>query len=181
MSSIIVANSSEDSAKKIAAVLKSSGLPVYGICTTGAQIIDLTNRHYHGGVVVCDVQLKDMLTINLPHVVANDYDFLFLVKSFQSEISQVLESVSLTVPLNRLDLVSSVNMLLNITDRTDSKIKKRMQEGIPDEKAIVKKAKDLLIERNHFTEMQAHRFIQKKSMDNCKKAVETAMIIMEMF
>ncbi|HEX3038360.1 MAG TPA: ANTAR domain-containing protein [Oscillospiraceae bacterium] len=181
MSSIIVANANADSAKKIAAVLKSSGLPVYGICTTGAQVIDLTNRHYHGGVVVCDVQLKDMLAINLPHVVGNNYDFLFLVKSFQAEMAQSLESASLKVPLNRLDLVTSVNMLLNIADRTGSKIKKRMEEGIPDEKAIIKRAKDLLMERNYFTEMQAHRFIQKKSMDNCKKAVETAMIILEMY
>jgi response regulator NasT len=180
MSSIIVANSNADSAKKIAAVLKSSGLLVYGICTTGAQIIDMTNRHYLGGVVVCDVQLKDMLAVNLPRVVSN-YDFLFLVKSFQTDMARSLESPSLMVPLNRLDLVTSVNMFLNIAERTDTRIKKKIAEGLSDEKAIIKRAKDLLMERNHLSEMQAHRFIQKKSMDNCKKAVETAMIILEMY
>lgn len=180
MSSIIVANSNADSAKKIAAVLKSSGLPVYGICTTGAQVIDLTNRHYHGGVVVCSVQLLDMLAVNLPRVTSN-YDFLFLVKSFQADIVQNVDSVSLSVPLNRLNLVSSINMLLNIADFTPAKIKKKIAEGVPNEKVIIKQAKDLLMQRNHLTEMQAHRFIQKKSMDNCKKAVETAMIILEMF
>lgn len=180
MSSIIVANSNADSAKKIAAVLKSSGLLVYGTCSTGAQLIDLTNRHYLGGVVVCEVQLKDMLAVNLPRVASN-YDFLFLTKPFQADIAQSLESLSLMVPLNRLDLVTSVNMFLNIADRTDSRIKKKIAEGIPDEKAIIQKAKDLLMQRNHLTEMQAHRFIQKKSMDNCKKAVETAMIILEMY
>lgn len=180
MSSIIVANSNVDSAKKIAAVLKSNGLLVYGICTTGAQIIDMTNRHYLGGVVVCDVQLKDMLAVNLPRVVSN-YDFLFLVKSFQTDMTRSLESPSLMIPLNRLDLVTSVNMFLNIAERTDARIKKKIAEGLSDEKVIIKRAKDLLMERNHLSEMQAHRFIQKKSMDNCKKAVETAMIILEMY
>ena len=144
-------------------------------------MIDLTNRHYHGGVVICSIQLKDMLAVNLPRVVGTNYDFLFLVKSFQSDILQPLESASLTIPLNRFDLVTSVNMFLNIADRTSAKIKKKIEEGVLDEKVMIDRAKMLLMERNHLSEMQAHRFIQKKSMDNCKKAVETAMIILEMF
>ena len=52
MSSVLVANAIADSAKKIAAVLRTSGLNVGCVCTTGSQTIDFANRHYHGGVIV---------------------------------------------------------------------------------------------------------------------------------
>ena len=37
------------------------------------------------------------------------------------------------------------------------------------------------MERNYFTEAQAHRFLQKKSMDTGKRLIEIAAIVLEMF
>ncbi len=178
MSSIIVANSNPDYAKKIAVVLRSSGLYIGGICTTGAQVIDFANKHYHGGVVVSSVKLRDMPAFNLPRVVGSGYDFLYLVTPEFAGACDSIESVSLMLPLNRMSLISTVNMLLNISDYTSLNIKKKLSSGNFDEKQLVKSAKDLLMERNHLTEAQAHRFIQKKSMDTGKKMVETSMIIL---
>ena len=42
----------------------------------------------------------------------------------------------------------------------------------------VKLAKELLINRHNMTEEQAHRYIQKKSMDTGKRNVEVAKIIL---
>jgi two-component system, response regulator PdtaR len=178
MSSIIVANSNPDYAKKIAAVLRSSGLYIGGVCSTGAQVIDFANKHYHGGVVVSSMKLRDMPAFQLPRVVGSGYDLLYLVGSEFAGMSESLESVSLMLPINRMSLISTVNMLLNITDYTPLSIKKKLTGGNFDEKELIAKAKDLLIERNNLTEAQAHRFIQKKSMDNGKKMVETSMIIL---
>lgn len=179
MSSIIVANSNRDSARKIAMVLKSSGLVVYDICATGAQVVELTTRHYHGGVVVCSMDLPDMPAAGLPQTV--NYDFLFIVKAHQAEMATPLDSPCLMVPLNKADLVASVNMLLNISEPSSLSIKKKIAAGTFDPKEIVQKAKVRLMERNYFSESQAHRFLQKKSMDTCKKMVEVAMIVLEMF
>lgn len=178
MSSILVANSNGDSAKKIAAVLRSGGLNVSSVCTAGAQVIDFTNRHYQGGVVICSEKLLDMPAVNLPRVAGSGYDFLFIVKSQQANISGELSSISLLVPLNRMALISSVNMLLNLSDYSSLSIKKKIAAGNYDEKQVIETAKNILIERNNFTESQAHRFIQKKSMDTGKKMIETAMIIL---
>lgn len=178
MSSIIVANSNQDYAKKIAAVLRSSGLYISGVCTTGARVIDFANKHYHGGVIVTSVKLMDMPAVNLPNVVGKSYDFLLLVGSQLAGMCAQLECASLMLPINRMDLVSSVNMFLSISDFTPLSIKKKLSDGNYDEKQVIKKAKELLMERNHFTEPQAHRFIQKKSMDGGKKMAETAMIIL---
>ncbi|WP_444645399.1 ANTAR domain-containing response regulator [Caproiciproducens sp. R1] len=180
MSSILVANSNADYAKKIAAVLRTGGLNVSGVCTTGSQVIDFANRHYHGGVVVCSVKLMDMPALNLPRSVGSNYDFLFIVKSQQMDISESLSCASLIMPINRMDLLSSVNMLLNISDYSSLTIKKKIANGNYDEKQVIEQAKNILMERNNFTEPQAHRFIQKKSMDSGKKMIETAMIILNL-
>ena len=39
-------------------------------------------------------------------------------------------------------------------------------------------AKELLMERNHITESEAHRYIQKCSMDTGNSLVETARMIL---
>lgn len=42
----------------------------------------------------------------------------------------------------------------------------------------IKNAKVLLMERNHLSEEEAHRYIQKSSMDNGTNMVETAQMIL---
>lgn len=178
MSSIVVANSNPEHAKKIAAVLRSSGLYVGTVCTTGAQVMDFTSKHYHGGIVVCSVKLRDMAAVNLPRMAGSAYDFLFLVSSQLTSMCESLEQATLMLPISRMSLISTVNMFLNLADYTSLSIKKKLTAENFDDKQLLKNAKDLLMKRNNFTEPQAHRFIQKKSMDTGKKMVETAMIIL---
>jgi Response regulator with putative antiterminator output domain len=178
MSSILVANSNEDSAKKIAAVLRSGGLNVSGVCTAGSQVINFVNRHYQGGVVVCSEKLKDMPALNLPRVVGSGYDFVFILRLQPAAVSDSLVSTSLLLPINRMELIATVTMLLDLSGPSSLSVKKKIAGGTLNEKETIESAKNLLIERNHFTEAQAHRFIQKKSMDNGKKMLETALIIL---
>lgn len=178
MSSILVANTNEDSAKKIAAVLRSGGLNVSGVCAAGSQVINFTNRHYQGGVVVCSEKLKDMPSVNLPRVVGSNYDFVFILKAQPANPTDNQAYIGLFMPINRIELISTVNMLLDLSGISSLSIKKKLANPSLDEKGVIESAKNLLIERNHMTEAQAHRFIQKKSMDNGKKMVETALIIL---
>ncbi|MCI1964746.1 MAG: ANTAR domain-containing protein [Oscillospiraceae bacterium] len=179
MSSIVVANSNPDHAKRITAVLRSSGLYVGVVCTTGAQVMNFTSKHYHGGVVVCSVKLRDMAAVNLPRMIGSSYDFLFLVSSQLHSMCDSLEQATLMLPINRMNLIATVNMFLNLADYTSLSIKKKLSASNYDEQQLIKKAKALLMSRNHLTEPQAHRFIQKKSMDTGKKMVESAMIILD--
>ena len=60
--------------------------------------------------------------------------------------------------------------------------KRRMQPKVrnaTDEKAI-KDAKELLMARNHMTEEEAHRYLQKTSMDSGTNLVETAQMVLSM-
>jgi response regulator NasT len=178
MSNIVVANSNPEYAKRIAAVLRSSGFFVGAVCATGAQVIDFTRNHYRGGVAVCSVRLRDMAAVNLPRMVGTSYDFLFLVSSKLAPTCEKLEQAVLMLPINRIQLISTVNMFLNLSDPTLFSVRKKLSTENRDEKQLIQSAKALLMKRNYFTEPQAHRFLQKKSMDTGKKMAETAMIIL---
>lgn len=45
---------------------------------------------------------------------------------------------------------------------------------------IVAQAKNLLMERNNMTEEEAHRYIQKCSMDSGTNLIETAQMVMSL-
>ena len=45
---------------------------------------------------------------------------------------------------------------------------------------MIRKAKELLMARNNMTEEEAHRYIQKRSMDNGTDLTETAQMILSL-
>ncbi len=49
-----------------------------------------------------------------------------------------------------------------------------------EEQELIKQAKALLMDRNHMTEADAHRYLQKCSMDSGTNMVETAQMIMSL-
>lgn len=49
-----------------------------------------------------------------------------------------------------------------------------------EEQELIKQAKELLMDRNHMTEADAHRYLQKCSMDSGTNMVETAQMIMSL-
>jgi AmiR/NasT family two-component response regulator len=57
--------------------------------------------------------------------------------------------------------------------------KSRSAERPAEEKLIILKAKFLLMERNQMTESQAHRFLQKSSMDRGLKLIDAAKMVLE--
>lgn len=178
MSSIVVANANADHAKKIAAVLRTGGLYVSCVCTAGAQVIDFAKKHYHGGVIVTGMKLRDMPAVNLPHTIPSGYDFLFLVSAQFAGMAESMEYASLQLPLSRVSLIATVNMFLDLLDGTPPAVKRKLAEADFDEREAVGQAKALLMARNHLTEAHAHRFLQKKSMDTGRKLAETALMIL---
>ena len=81
------------------------------------------------------------------------------------------------MPLKAQDLIDTINMIeRNILRR---KKKEREKPKIRDakEQATILEAKRLLMERNHMTEEEAHRYIQKTSMNNSTNMVETAEMV----
>ena len=59
--------------------------------------------------------------------------------------------------------------------------RERPKERSSAERALIDQAKSVLMENKNLEEEEAHRYIQKTSMDNGTNMVETAQMIIEVF
>ena len=82
----------------------------------------------------------------------------------------------LPTPVSKGDLVASVRMLLRMSRRLERYVRPRRS---PEEQAVIDEAKRLLMDRNGMTEEQAHRFLQKTSMDSGARLVQTAQLVLD--
>ncbi len=178
MNSIVVAASNPSRAKKIAAVLHSGGLFVSAAYSGGAQVIGFAGKHYHGGVIVCELKLQDMTALSLPQTVGPKYDFLFLVGPQFAGMAENLPYARLMLPVSRRSLIESVGMLLSLSEATPSAVRRKLGEEGFDPREEIRQAKILLREKYGMTEPQAHRFLQKKSMNMGKRMAETAFLVL---
>ena len=73
-----------------------------------------------------------------------------------------------------------MNMMSGEVIRRKKKTKKIPKERTEEEKQLLKDAKELLMGRNNMTEEEAHRYLQKRSMENGTGLVETAQMVMSL-
>jgi response regulator NasT len=179
LTNIIVVLPKLEDAKGIKNILVRSGFQVTGFCTTGAQAISQADG-LHDGIIICSYKLADMMYDQLHECLP--YGFEMLLMASQSVISECYgnDIVCLTMPLKVNDLVSTVNMMSDNILRRRRKRKQQPRVRSAEEDAILNSAKELLMERNHMTEEEAHRYLQKCSMDSGTNMVEAAQMILSM-
>ena len=78
--------------------------------------------------------------------------------------------------------------LLDLVDTKFRDIERRMKKDLTgpkarteEEKDLIRQAKELLMYKNGYSEEEAHRFLQKQSMDGGHTLVETAGMVLDMF
>ena len=72
------------------------------------------------------------------------------------------------------DLLNTLEMMVQAQMRFRRKMRGKPKERSEEEQNLIARAKQLLMERNNMTESEAHRYIQKCSMDSGTNLVETA-------
>ena len=77
-------------------------------------------------------------------------------------------------------LINTVEMITTGLLRKKKKNKQR-KERTEEEKKLLREAKELLMDRNHMTEEEAHRYLQKCSMDSGNSLMETAQMIFSLY
>ena len=125
-------------------------------------------------------KLADMIYTELHEDLPEGFEMLLMAS--QNLISECYGNgiVCLSMPLKVQDLINTVNLMAEGVERR--RRKRRMQPKVrnaADEKTI-KDAKELLMARNHMTEEEAHRYLQKTSMDSGTNLVETAQMVLSM-
>ena len=179
MTNIIVAFAKIDDAKSIKNILVKNGFQVTAVCTSGAQALSYADE-FHDGIVICGYRLADMICVDVQENLPKGFEMVVMASQrVLAEISGT-NIMGLAMPLKVHELVSTVNMMSQGIIRRKKKQREKPRVRNEEEVATIAKAKRLLMERNNMTEEEAHRYLQKHSMDNSTNMVDTAQMVLSM-
>ena len=194
MRSIIVAFPDTRHNSRIKDVLVAGGLHVSGEACSGSMTLCQATSLIGGGVVICGPLFQDMSAGHLQTLLPEEYDMLVLASAGSMNVGyEHTEGLyTLSLPLRSQDLLSSVRMLLETRQMASNslyakKIQKTAEEPktppgtnrSPEERRTIERAKAILMNRNQMSEQEAHRFLQKKSMDNGWRLLDTALAVIK--
>ena len=158
-------------------MLEKYGITVRYRCRTAPEAIRGI-RTMGGGVVICGYKLGDTTAEQLCYDLGDCAVCLMVAKPFQLDMCENRSVFKLALPIKPSEFIGSVNMLLQLDNR-------KAQESIGlrsgDEKELISRAKGLLIRQRGMTEAQAHRYLQKRSMETSSKMAVTAKMVIAEF
>ncbi|MDE7431995.1 MAG: ANTAR domain-containing protein [Lachnospiraceae bacterium] len=179
MINVIVVFPKLEDAKGIRNLLVRNGYSVAAVCTSGAQAMSfMDNMDY--GVIVCGYKFNDMLYSELFHNMESTFQMLLVASRAKTESGITDGVVCVEMPLKSYDLLSTLEMMTQALDRMKKKDRQKPKERNVAQKAIIDEAKKVLMKNKNMTEEEAHRYIQKNSMDSGTNMVETAQMVLQM-
>ena len=179
VTNIIVAFSRQEDARSIKNILMRNGFQVVAVCTSGAQVLN-SIEDLNGGIIVSGYRFEDMLYRGICDCMPAGFEMLLVASSGRLGGVIVQDIRCLSMPLKVHELVETVNTMCRDQVQRKRRMRQRPAERSEEDSRIILKAKTLLMERNSMTEMQAHRYIQKCSMDSGTNLVETARMVISL-
>ena len=88
--------------------------------------------------------------------------------------------MTLPMPFTVRDFLNTVDMMSQTIVRRKKKQRQSITLRSEGEQQIINEAKIILMERNSLSEEEAHRYIQKCSMDSGTNMIETAQMVLSM-
>lgn len=179
MNNIIVAFPKEDVARNIKKILAQSGYPVVSVCTTGAQALASVNN-LETGIIVCGCRFVDMMYTEVYEYLPKGFQMLLIASPTNVIDNSVENLISLSLPLKVHELMQTVEMMDGYITRNKKRQKKKPKIRSEAELEIIDRAKRRLMERNGLSEEEAHRYIQKRSMEDGTGLVEISEMILSL-
>lgn len=174
--SIIIAMPNPEDGNRISDILRHRGYRVTAVCSTAAQVLSQVQLLSYG-VVICGSRLSDMYYSQLKEYLPELFEMILLASP--QAVRDITPGVmTLTFPLKTNELVGTVDFLLQQQLLSLKKQKKAPPKRDEKERAEIDRAKTVLMERNHMTEQEAFRYIQKASMDSGTNMLEMARMIL---
>ncbi|MBR1523234.1 MAG: ANTAR domain-containing protein [Lachnospiraceae bacterium] len=177
MIGIIVAFPKAQNAQMIKSLLVRSGFKVVSLCTTGAQVMAAIDE-LSEGIVVCGYKFPDMMYNELKENLPADFDMMLVAGRANLQEALGQDIVCVEMPIKAGDMIETLSMLLEAAERRKRKRRSMPKTRSKEEQDIIDEAKAVLIERNSMTEEEAHRYLQKTSMDTGTGLVEAARMVL---
>lgn len=172
MERILLAFSHIDTASKLRRMLDGTGFePDTLVCRTGAELLRAA-ENYDSVLIIMGYKLPDMTAVEIAEYLHEGCRIMSIVRAEHIDDIGNEDIFVLPLPVNRNKLISSLRMLLRGAEP------ERRKEKSESESALISEAKLFLMETYHMTEPQAHRFMQKRSMDSGSKLIDTARLIL---
>lgn len=167
MTGIIVAFDREDTLRRVRGMLESSGLRVIAEAKSGSALRRAAAAS-DGCVIICPAILPDATADELAADFAQRASLLVIDSPANLDFCESSQVVRLSTPLCRGDLLRALSGIRpkGATERPGA------------EKELIGRAKAVVMERRGLTEPQAHRYLQRISMDCCAKMTDVARRIL---
>lgn len=179
MANIIVLFPKAEDAKNIRNLLVRHGFRVPAVCTTGAQALAQADA-LGDGIVVCGYKYVDMICTELKACLPPHFEMLLVASQKILNEYAGNDIMCVAMPIQVQELLNTLEMMAVQMAQRRKRQRQKPKVRSEEEKKILKEAKCLLMERNHMSEEEAHRYIQKCSMDSGTDLVETAQMVLSM-
>lgn len=177
MENVIIIFPKLEDGKNIRNILMKNGIQVDAVCSSGAQALEYINT-YNGGIVICSYRFTDMYYTQLHECLPDSFDMLLVSSKSHSMNDDGAEGiVKLGVPIKVFDMVNTIHMMFEAQRRRRKKERLKPKSRSDEDRKILSEAKSVLMDRNNMSENEAHKYIQKCSMDSGTSLVETAYMV----
>lgn len=168
MKDIIVVYPSRETAMTLRTLIEKNGYHVSHICAQGATALEIAQEK-RNGVIICPFVMRDMSSAELAEALPVDFDVIALSKNGSEQYMGNM--LTLAMPLDANEFVQTIGLLAS----SGAGFTKRSEN----ENDYISKAKQALMSLHGMSEMQAHKYLQKISMNSGKKLLQTAMDILD--
>ena len=174
MRQVIVAFERRSNCDRLREILESTGEFSCLVCRGAGQVKRAAHK-LRLDLVVCGFKLGDESCEALYHDLPQRCAMLMVAPQAQLDLCAAAGIFKLPAPVRRSELLASVRLLAQLGQGRDRPPTRRSQE----ERELVGRAKQLLMDRDGMSEDQAHRFLQKRSMDSGARLADTARQVLE--
>ncbi|MFG6332767.1 MAG: ANTAR domain-containing protein [Lachnospiraceae bacterium] len=179
MTGILIVFPKAEDGKSIRNLLVRHGYDVAAVCTLGSQVLNSIDM-MNSGIIISGYKYPDMYYGELAASLPEGFEMLLLASARICAECADPDIVCVTMPLKVQDLMSTLEMMCMNQMRRKKKLRSQPKKRSEAEKRILREAKEVLMERNRMTEEDAHRYLQKCSMDSGTSIVETAQMVLAM-
>ena len=181
---IVVADDERNMHEYLQEALPRLGHQVVGVAQTGRELVELC-RTTHPDLVITDIKMPDMDGLAaaeeicretpIPIIVVSAYhDPQFIERATQNNILAYLLK-----PIRQHDLEPAISLAMRRFEQFQTLRRETtdLRQALDDRKTI-ERAKGLLMKREHIDEQEAFRRLQKLAMNQNRKLVEVAQMIL---
>ena len=177
MDRIVVAFANEEAQRRICRLLESDGWSPAASCASGAEAIR-TVRKLGSAIVICGFKLRDITANDLAADLQGTALLMVVSSAVNLDFCQRDNLYKLPTPISRSDFFATLDLMRQFEEAHLHHAPPKRKEA---DQQLIRKAKELLMDTNRMTESEAHRFLQKRSMDAGMKLADMAQYILDSY